>query len=124
MGEIKGRGGPGRGQGRKRKERPLGVTDKGMAAEVLALPEAADRTKLRPDVKAWHELIWHRDKNGALTPMAADNRRYLTDKRDGKAVHHVNHMHDKPLELNVMHSISEKLRQAMEKAEKRVNQRN
>ena len=32
----------------------------------------------------------------------------------------VNHLHDKPLDVNVTHSVSERLRLAMEKAEKRL----
>ena len=46
------------------------------------------------------------------------------DKRDGKAVHTVNHLHDKPLEMTVMHTISERMKLALEKAEARVRSRN
>jgi hypothetical protein len=38
----------------------------------------------------------------------------------GRPVDTVNHMHDKPLDVNVTHSVSERLRLAMEKAEKRL----
>ena len=55
--------------------------------------------------------------------MSLDLRKYLYDKRDGKAVHTVNHLHDKPLEMTVTHTLSERMRIAMEKAEKRVSGR-
>ena len=52
--------------------------------------------------------------------------RYLEDRAYGKPVEHnvsmstVNHVHDKPLDVNLNISLSEKFRIAMEKAEKRV----
>lgn len=99
------RGGARPGAGRKKREQPSAIEGRSaagqnMAGRVLSFPENADRKKMSPDEGAWHELIWERDRDGKLTGKAADNRRYLTDKRDGKAVHTVNHLHDKPIEHN------------------------
>jgi hypothetical protein len=49
-----------------------------------------------------------------------DLRKWLYDKRDGKSVQTVNHVHDKPLEMTVTHTLTERFRIAMEKAELRV----
>jgi hypothetical protein len=39
-----------------------------------------------------------------------DVLKYLTDRRDGKAVQTVNHLHDKPIEMNVNVSMAEIVR--------------
>ena len=53
-----------------------------------------------------------------------DVRKYLYDKRDGKSVQTVNHIHDKPIDLNVTHTLGERMLSAMAKAEKRLSDMN
>lgn len=45
------------------------------------------------------------------------------EKRDGKAMHTVNHLHDKPVQHEVTLSLGEGMKLAMEKAEQRVSSR-
>jgi hypothetical protein len=56
-----------------------------------------------------------------LTISGYDQFNKLLDRKLGKPVQTVNHLHDKPLEMNVTHSLSERFRLAIEKAEKRVS---
>jgi hypothetical protein len=114
------RGGPrkptdGKKLGRPARERTPAAVDKGVAAEILALPEDADRRKLRPEVSAWHEHIWDRNAASRLTDKAYDSRKYLTDKRDGKPVQNLNHIHKEPQEINVNLSISEIVRKVRQR---------
>lgn len=51
---------------------------------------------------------------------ALDCRKYLHDKAEGKAMQTLNHLHDKPMEHTVTHTLSERFRIAMEKGTKRV----
>lgn len=44
-----------------------------------------------------------------------ESRKYLTDKRDGKPVSTVNHVHDKPIDVNVKLSIAEIVRKVRER---------
>lgn len=44
----------------------------------------------------------------------------LTEKRDGKAQHTVNHLHDKPLEHNITLNLGERMKLAMERADARL----
>ena len=46
---------------------------------------------------------------------------YLDNRDLGNTVDTVNHLHDKPIEVNMNHSLSERFRLAHEKAEKRVH---
>jgi hypothetical protein len=48
---------------------------------------------------------------------------YLDDRDLGKPVDTVNHLHDKPLEVNATLSLGEGMRLAMEKADQRVRSR-
>lgn len=50
-------------------------------------------------------------------------RRYAYDHRDGQAVRVLNHLHDKPLEVNMTHTLSERMNIALQKAEERVRSR-
>ncbi len=50
-------------------------------------------------------------------------RKHYTAYRDGKPVQTVNHIHDKPIDLNVSLSLGERMRVAMEEAEQRVRNR-
>jgi hypothetical protein len=47
--------------------------------------------------------------------------RYLEDRAYGRPMDTVNHLHDKPLEVNATLNLSERFRIAMEKATKRVS---
>lgn len=49
--------------------------------------------------------------------------RYLEDRHYGRPVDTVNHLHDKPLEVNATLTLGEGMRLAMEKAEQRVRNR-
>lgn len=48
-----------------------------------------------------------------------ETRKYWYDKRDGKAVHTVNHLHDKPIEVSHTFSLADVIRDARERAAKR-----
>jgi hypothetical protein len=50
--------------------------------------------------------------------------RYLEDRAYGRPVDTVNHLHDKPLDVNMTLSLGEGMRLAMEKADQRVRNRN
>lgn len=93
--------------GRKAKAKTdLPTVNKTIAAEVLAKEN---------EIEAWLELLKAPD-----TRLRFDVRKYLTDKRDGKAVQTINHLHDKPIEMNVNLSLGERMKSAMEKAEQRL----
>lgn len=49
--------------------------------------------------------------------------RYLEDRAYGRPMDTVNHLHDKPLEVNATLTLGEGMRLAMEKAEQRVRSR-
>lgn len=59
----------------------------------------------------WFGLLTSTDERVRL-----DTLKYLTDRRDGKAVHTVNHLHDKP----IVHEVNISLSEALQKARKRV----
>lgn len=107
--------------GRPPKPKIESVQDRTAAGRVIAgleLSSSAPPTweSLPPEIRTWAPH-WHSPTQGL------DCKKYLYDKRDGKAVHTVNHLHDKPLEMTVTHTLSERFRLAMEKAEKRVSGR-
>lgn len=82
------------------------------------LKQAATRKfrRLSFELQGWAPL-WFSPRT------ALEARKYLHDKSEGKAVQTLNHLHDKPIEHNVTHTLSERFRIAMEKAEKRVSGR-
>jgi hypothetical protein len=97
------------------------------------LPAAVKRTiatdvlnSLGKDWKHAKECVCEICQWRALILSSADSRikiealKYLTDKRDGKAVHTVNHLHDKPIEHTHTHTLGEGMRIAMQKAEQRL----
>ncbi len=55
------------------------------------------------------DCLWRRD---CLQPGPAgrEARRYLWDRRDGHSVRNINHIHDKPIDLNVNLSMAEIVR--------------
>jgi hypothetical protein len=80
-------GGKRSGAGRKRVKPELPEANKAIATQVLS--------KIEED-KCWQELLQAKDDR-----LRFDVIKYLTDKRDGKAVQSINHIHDKPIDLNV-----------------------
>jgi hypothetical protein len=64
-----------------------------------------DPKKESVELAGWRRLWDSLDKRIAL-----ECRRYLYDRAKGKATVTVNHLHDKPIELNVNHSMSEIVR--------------
>lgn len=68
--------------------------------------------KLSSEIQVWAR-DWFSPSRGL------DTRRYLYDKADGKAITTVNHVHDKPIEHTHTHTVTERLRSALEKARAR-----
>jgi hypothetical protein len=112
------RGGARPNSGPKPKPKVPGVRDKNAAAGIL---EALNRPAHSGDS---FEVQRFRAIDNSGPGMSLDLRKYLYDKRDGKAVHTVNHLHDKPLDVNMTLSLGEGMRIAMEKADQRVRNRN
>jgi len=108
-------GGKRPGAGRKPKPKVAGVTDKSAAARILEGLNREEKPDDPYEIKQFRAI----EKAGARESL--DLRKWLYDKRDGKPVQTVNHLHDKPVEHLVTHTISERMRIALEKAEKRVN---
>jgi hypothetical protein len=83
--------------------------------------------KIKQRVKAeelWVYLIHTAANKAKTTGNTADLRNALEylDNRDlGNTVDNVNHMHDKPLEVNATLNLGEGMRLAMEKAMKRLS---
>lgn len=109
-----GRGGKRAGAGRKAKPK-TSFAPKAQSVEVLGkLGGEHQGKKLPTENDLWLTLLVAQDLRIRL-----DALRYLTDRRDGRAVQTVNHLHDKPIEHNITFSIAEKLREARERATKR-----
>lgn len=105
------RGGARPGAGAKRKERPPAVSDKNAASRLIDALNSVPSELDPPEVAGWRGL-W----DSLNTAIRLDVRKYLYDKRDGKAVHTVNHLHDKPIEMNVTVSLSEAIQKARKRA--------
>ena len=118
MPEKKGRGGkrtPGEGKklGRPKQNRP---GDGNVARKIKARIKAEE---------LWIFLISTAAKKAKETGNTADLRNALEylDNRDlGNTVDTVNHLHDKPLDVNMTLSLGEGMRLAMEKAEARIKE--
>ena len=108
------RGGKRENAGRRKQERPV---DGNLAR------------KLKAQIKAealWLELIGLAAAKARATGHTTDLRHALEylDNRDlGNTVDTVNHMHDKPIEVNATLTLGEGMRLAMQKAEDRVRSR-
>ena len=107
---------PGEGKklGRPKSQRPV---DGNVARKIKARVKAEE---------LWVFLIAQAAKKARETGNTADLRNALEylDNRDlGNTVDNVNHMHDKPLEVNATLTLGEGMRLAMEKAEQRVRER-
>lgn len=119
--------------GRKKSERP---TNANVAARILAQAKVE---------RLWLELIelekerlalnvapipdtaiagpfsrWH--ANVSIIPLV-NLLRYLEDRAYGRPVDTVNHLHDKPIEVNATLTLGEGMRLAMQKADERVRSR-
>jgi hypothetical protein len=105
----------------RKKLKPEAVADgdKNFAGRVLrrigkpGWRDYADVTKVQSDEDYALHLL--------ATTAGYDQFNKLLDRRFGKPVQTVNHLHDKPIEVNMNHSLSERFRLALEKAEKRVH---
>lgn len=106
------KGGKREGAGRKAKPKEPSVVDKGMAAKLIAALHQDPKIGEPLEIQGWRILWYAQDLRVRL-----DTRKYLYDKRDGKAVHTVNHLHDKPIEMNVTLSLAE----TIQKARKRLS---
>jgi hypothetical protein len=122
----KAKGGARAGSGRKKRAAPVElidgrtITGKDHAQWLVdELNADYDPRKLESiEVAGWRRLWDSLDKRIAL-----ETRRYLYDKAKGKAVVTVNHLHDKPIDMNVKLTLGEGMRIAMQKAEERVRSR-
>lgn len=123
MAEEKKRGGARPGAGRKKTEvipatliDGRTVTGQQHAQWLIdRLNAPFDPKKETLELAGWRRLWDSLDKRIAL-----ECRRYLYDRAKGKATITVNHLHDKPQELNVNLQLSDRFRLAMQKAEERV----
>jgi hypothetical protein len=107
------RGGARPGAGRKKITPELPEANKRIATEVLALKDfpKGHEKDCRCEQCRWVTLL-----NAPDLRIRFDTLKYLTDKRDGKAVQNVNHLHDKPIEHVVTHKLSEELQKARKRA--------
>lgn len=114
------RGGKRENAGRRKNEpeSPASAPTKNLASKILA---GLGKPNNHGDCKC-EECLWKKD---AEQPGADGSwaRKYLWDRRDGKPVSTVNHVHDKPLQLDVTHTVSQRYLAALERAEKRVRDR-
>lgn len=108
------RGGARPNSGPKAKPKVPSVKDKGFAARVLErIGKPGWQVKTLDDVKSAEDYaIWL--LSGTQAGSMFDK---LIDRRDGLPIRTVNHLHDKPIEMNVNVSLSE----AVQKARKRVS---
>ena len=106
------RGGKRDGAGRRKVERP---TDSGVAARVLAKVDAENQwTRIITVERARIDA----DPQKASTAALRETLKYLECRHLGNCTDNVNHMHDKPLEINATLTISEIVREVRERKEK------
>lgn len=104
-------GGKRAGAGRKKKKPELGPeVNKAIATAILSTPPD-EKIKWAGERAAWMEMLTCNEIRIRL-----DSLKYLTDKRDGKSVITVNHLHDKPIEMNLTVSLSETIQKARKRA--------
>jgi len=106
------RGGKRAGAGRKK--RPV---DGNVARRIKAKVKAEE---------LWVEAVTIAAEKARRTGNAGDLVRslaYLDDRDLGRPVDTVNHLHDKPLDVNMTLSLGEGMKLAMQKAEERVRNR-
>ena len=106
--------GPGKKMGRPKTRRPV---DGNVARKIKERVKAEE---------LWVFLVAKAVEKAKNTGNTADLRNaleYLDDRDLGTCVDTVNHLHDKPIDLNVALSLGEGMKLAMEKADKRVSDR-
>ena len=126
------RGGARAGAGRKKQERP---TNANVATRVLAQAKAEqlwlsliDLERRRLGINKTGELsvaekgaITEGDYQGRFSIIPLTNLlRYLEDRAYGRPMDTVNHMHDKPMDVNLTVNLGEGMRAAMKKADERL----
>lgn len=111
------RGGSRKNAGRKRKliadvgaVLPSAVPDKNAAALLIEALHAPASKSDSAELLGWR-VMW----DAADLRIRLDVRKYLYDKRDGKPVQTINHLHDKPIEMNVNVKLSEIIREVRER---------
>lgn len=112
------RGGARPGSGRKKKllhSAPTNPDARGYAGQTKAA-EIRDALNKPPALDEPYEIQRFRAIDMAGVRESLELRKWLYDKADGKAIQTVNHVHDKPIEMNVTVSLAE----AIQKARKRV----
>src|SRR5215469_2657090 len=99
--------------GRKKlKPESHGAPKKYEAAEII---DSLGKPAHAPQCNCW-KCLWKRDaERGDAVGQAA--RKYLWDRHSGKAVDTVNHIHDKPLDVNVTVSFAELVRKIRQRKE-------
>jgi hypothetical protein len=99
---------------------PLPVTTAGYdrLIRVLNLPPAPDETNKDPEAAGFRKA-W----DSGNPSIALNTRKFLYMMRDGNPRHTVNHLHDKPIEVNHTFSIAAELREARERAVGRREER-
>jgi hypothetical protein len=123
------RGGKRQGAGRKKQERP---TNAACASRVLAKAKAEqlwldmidlEKRRLGLDGKqAEKGAIDGPDYQGKFSIIPLTNLlRYLEDRAYGRPMDTVNHLHDKPLEVNATLELGAGMRLAMQKADERLH---
>src|SRR5262249_1296260 len=65
------------------------------------------------DCRCW-KCLWKRDAERE-DQVGQHARKYLWDRRDGKPVDTVNHLHDKPIEMHHTISLSERIKAGRER---------
>jgi hypothetical protein len=108
------RGGKRENAGRRKSERPV---DGNVARKIKAKVKAEE---------LWIFVISTAKEKAVRTGNTSDLRQalmYLDDRDLGRPLDTVNHLHDKPLEVNATLTLGEGMRIAMEKAEQRVRSR-
>lgn len=104
------RGGKRPNAGRKRVTPELPEANKAIATIALASPPQSGKFGWKGEIETWRELLGSTDGR-----LQFDVLKYLTDKRDGKAVQNLNHIHDKPIEMNVSLSMAELIREVRQR---------
>ena len=103
---------------------PVSLSEKrNICQEVIEALNAKEQFKCCPDVLADKSPNPHPCLKCMLLrdardpgPLGNSTRKWLTEMAQGKAVHHVNHMHDKPIDINVNLNLGQRLAAARKRA--------
>lgn len=125
--DKKGKGGARPGAGRKKRENAVELIDGRTVtgqqhAQWLIDQLNAPYSPKKPETletAGWRRLWDSLDKRIAL-----ETRRYLYDRAKGKATVTVNHLHDKPIEMNVNLSMAELVRKVRQRKQEYERSRN